>query len=179
VLVGLADGAWPSLPSSRVERMNARREQMGRETRRVDDALEYNVSERRPLTPEERRYAEDRQVLEMIAAVGPATLGAVTGSFLGYELTHRREAIPVSTLASRPRRPNRLRPVAPVYVLDWGERDIARRARVRAIIERLRAAGLARVASRRWVITRAGYDLIGWLRWDHHRRQVARRLAGR
>jgi hypothetical protein len=117
------------------------------------DRLEYHFTKRRPLTPDETHHAEDRQVLEAVASACAATLRALAGRF--------RDSVSTGDL-----------------ILDWGGDGAARCARLRPVLARLRAGGLARVVGRRWVITREGYRWSQHTRWDQHRHDVALTLAG-
>jgi hypothetical protein len=128
------------------------------------DLVEYHFTLRRPLTPEERRHAEDRQVLEAVTAAVAATLKALVGRF--------RDSRSTGDL-----------------ILDWGGRggDAARRTRLRLTLSRLRAGGAVRVVGRRWVVTREGYRCCQqtreghwWkgFRWERHRRDIALTPAG-
>jgi hypothetical protein len=95
---------------------------------------EHPAKSRAPKRPtdDELRAAEDAQVLEVLT-LRPATVGVLAGSMLTYETSRTSDGGSIR--------------------IDWGDMPLAeRRARIRAALERLRDAGVARVepGSRRW-----------------------------
>lgn len=85
---------------------------------------------RRPMTPDEARYAEDHIVLELLGTHGPATLGYLVGG-LDYD--------------SCPSPDGRAS-----LLIYWPERYDERRSYLRSILVRLRAAKLVRLVGRKW-----------------------------
>lgn len=136
---------------------NASRVQRARLGLSAKEPFEFNFSKNRPLKPAERRVAEDRQVLDRVAVLEAATVAELARAFLNA----------MSTTLSKHR----------VLVLDWGKDMSARRARLHVVLDRLCAAKLVRPVGRRWAITKPGYELIEWKRWDLHRRAMARKLG--
>lgn len=87
-------------------------------------------SGRRPMTPDEARYAEDRIVMDMVGIHGPATLDHLAGG-LDYDSCTTPDG-----RAS--------------LMIVWPEDDGERRAYLRSILTRLLAAKRVRLVSRRW-----------------------------
>ena len=80
VIVELHGGECVNVRASEIEPIPLRRSSVRRELGLAAGVpLEYHATEGRPLTPDEKRFAEDRQILDEVATGGPDTVKGIAG----------------------------------------------------------------------------------------------------